>query len=392
MDKHKKYVRYIFGESIFESDFRRHFKTLSKYIYKKNFLILGAAGSIGASYVRLLISFNPKSIHLVDINENSLVELIREIRSENNTKVAINTYCQDILSDDMDIIFKNSKADYVCNFAALKHVRSEEKITSIFRMIDVNVIGTIKLINLCRKFNIKNYFSVSTDKASDPVNLMGASKNLMEKFMFAYSNDIRITSARFANVLFSNGSILNSVDNRIIKKQPIAFPKKIKRYFISLEEASQISLISSIIAMNNLILIPKNELRKPFELKKVILDYLKLNRIKPSFFYSESSIKKIKITNNAWPCLITLPDTSGEKLQERYIGKNEVEICNLFSSINAIQVKKDINFSQIKTFIKNFNNLKKDKNIKKNKIVKLLKRTIKNFNHKETFKSLNSRM
>ena len=106
MDKHKKYVRYIFGESIFESDFRRHFKTLSKYIYKKNFLILGAAGSIGASYVRLLISFNPKSIHLVDINENSLVELIREIRSENNTKVAINTYCQDILSDDMDIIFK----------------------------------------------------------------------------------------------------------------------------------------------------------------------------------------------------------------------------------------------------------------------------------------------
>lgn len=392
MNKNKQFIKKYFGESIFDYDYNLNLTKLSKAIKNKNFMITGASGSIGSAYVKLLLNFEPKKLFLIDINENSLVELLREIRSSSKINTKIDIYCLDITSSDFDFIFKKNKVHFIANFAAMKHVRSEENIVSILRMIDVNIQGTINLLNLAKKYRIKNFFSVSTDKSADPINIMGATKNFMEKIMFNFSDKITVTSARFANVLFSNGSIINSIEKKISNIQPIAFPRYVKRFFISLDEAAQISLIASVLGKNKNIYIPKAKLRKPVEIKKVIFNYLNFNRIQPKIFYNEKNLFKHQITPKAWSCLITEPNTSGEKIEEIYHSKSEVKVKCEFESIDVIKIDQNLNQRSLNYINSSINSLRKNEKLNKKKLITFLKKYIQNFNHKEMNKSLNSRL
>lgn len=244
---------------LFEEDIKRVGKELDETVGKSKFLIIGGAGSIGSAVVKEIFKRNPKKLHVVDISENDLVELVRDIRSSlGYIKGEFKTFVLDVGSDIYDTFIENDgKYDYVLNLSALKHVRSEKDPYTLMRMIDVNIFNTNKTISQSIKKGAKKYFCVSTDKATNPVNMMGASKRIMECFLMKRSLEIPVSTARFANVAFSKGSLLFGFNRRIEKKQPISAPKDIKRYFITQKESGELCLMSAIFGENRDIFFPK---------------------------------------------------------------------------------------------------------------------------------------
>ena len=236
-------------EELFEEDVNQYDRELKKIVSSSSFLVIGGAGAIGQAVVKEIFKRNPKKIHIIDISENNLTELVRDIRSSfGYIDGEFKTFALDIGSVQYDSFIKSDgQYDYVLNLSALKHVRSEEDAYTLMRMVDVNIFNTDKTIKQSIKNSTKKYFCVSTDKAANPVNLMGASKRIMEMFLMRRSKDINISTARFANVAFSDGSLLHGFNQRINKRQPIAAPSDIKRYFVTPKESGELCLMSCIL-------------------------------------------------------------------------------------------------------------------------------------------------
>ena len=306
-------------EKLFVDDIISHTSELLNIVSNSRFLVLGGAGSIGQAVTKEIFKRNPLKLHVVDISENNMVELVRDIRSSYGyIDGDFKTFALDIGSDEYDAFFESDgNYDYVLNLSALKHVRSEKDPFTLMRMINVNIFNTDKTIEQSVKKGVKKYFCVSTDKAANPVNMMGASKRIMEMFVNRRSKDIDISMARFANVAFSDGSLLHGFNKRIEKKQPIVAPNDIRRYFVIPQESGELCLMSCIFGENRDIFFPKlSENLNLIKFSDIAVLYLKEKGLKPYICDTEEQARTFfneNNLNNEWPCLFTKSDTSGEK-------------------------------------------------------------------------------
>ena len=371
---------------------------LSKKIKESSFLILGGAGSIGQSVVKEIFKRNPNKIHVVDISENNLVELVRDLRSSYGyIDGDFKTFALDIGSNEYDAFIQSDGSfDYVLNLSALKHVRSEKDPYTLMRMIDVNIFNTQKTLNQSIEKNTKKYFCVSTDKAANPANMMGASKRIMEMFVNKQSEKINVSMARFANVAFSDGSLLHGFNKRIEKKQPIVAPNDIKRYFVTPKESGELCLMSCIYGENRDIFFPKlNENLHLITFSSIALKFLDSKGYKPFICSTEDEARNYFLKDhelNTWPCFFTNSDTSGEKdFEEFYTDTEELDL-NKFKNLGIIKNKLNYDTQKLSLFestIQEFKtNLKWDRKGLKN----LFTFMIPDFAHKETGKFLDSKM
>jgi UDP-N-acetylglucosamine 4,6-dehydratase len=386
-------------KELLNDDISHYEDELSKIIKDSSFLVLGAAGSIGQQLTKEIFERNPEKLHVVDISENNLVELVRDIRSSfGYIRGEFKTFALDIGSIEFDHYIKNqTNFDYVFNLSALKHVRSESDPFTLMRLINVNILNTIKTIDFSiNMLNTKKYFCVSTDKAANPVNMMGASKRIMEMFLMQKSKNIDISTARFANVAFSDGSLLHGFNQRMQKKQPLSAPSDIRRYFVTPKEAGQLCLLSGILGLNKDIFFPK--LDKNINLisfDQIAISYLNKLGYKPFICESENEAReKISelINNNQWPCYFFKTDTTGEKDFEEFYTKDEK--IDLDSFINVGVIKSELQFSEknLSSFIDSVKELKSKKNWVKKEFIELFDKIIPNFNHFETNKYLDDKM
>lgn len=384
--------------NLFDLDITFYSEKLYKEICGAKFLIIGGAGSIGSRVAKEIFNRDPKLLHVVDINENNLVELVRDLRS---SKGYINgdfkTFALDCGSIEFEKFFNNEGPyDYVLNFSALKHVRNEKDPYTLMRMIEVNILNTIKLINLVHKAKTKKYFCISTDKATNPVNLMGGSKRLMEMFLIENINSINFSMARFANVAFSDGSLLHGFTKRLLKKQPISAPMDVKRYFLTEQEAGELCLMSIIFGENGDIFYPKLDPKMHLVsfadiAKKIIHSHGYI-----PFECSSEEEARVKcaqlIKQKEWPCYFFKSDTSGEKDIEEFYTREETLDTHKFSNIGVIK-NKYFNFeNKLNIFIKDIDLIKKEKNWKKDELVDIFNKILPNFNHIETGKNLDQKM
>ncbi|CTS58244.1 TPA: UDP-N-acetylglucosamine 4,6-dehydratase [Escherichia coli] len=384
--------------ALFAQDINKYESDLSLAVSESRFLVLGGAGSIGQAVVKEIFKRNPRKLHVVDISENNLVELVRDIRSSFGYITGdFQTFALDIGTVEYDaFINDDGQYDYVLNLSALKHVRSEKDPFTLMRMIDVNIINTDKTIQQSIDAGVKKYFCVSTDKAANPVNMMGASKRIMEMFLMRKSEYISISTARFANVAFSDGSLLHGFRQRLTKKQPIVAPDDIKRYFLSPQESGELCLMSCIFGDNRDIFFPKlNESLHLITFADIAIKYLKQCNYEPYLCNSEEEARKlVKILPNQgkWPCLLTKSDTTGEKDFEEFFTEKEKLDMNCFESIGVIKNDLLYNNKLLSSFEDEIMRMKNKKEWTKSQIVKLFLTMLPDFNHKETGKYLDSKM
>jgi len=385
-------------KNLFTEDFVSLEKDLQEIVSHSTFLVIGAAGSIGQAVTKEIFKRKPLKLHLVDISENNIVELVRDIRSAYGYIGGdFQTFSLDVSSVEYDAFINfDGKYDYVLNLSALKHVRSEKDAFTLMRMIDVNILNTEKTLLQSIANKSKKYFCVSTDKAANPVNMMGASKRIMEMFLMRRSLEIDISTARFANVAFSDGSLLHSFNQRIQKKQPIVAPQDIKRYFVTAEESGQLCLISCIFGENRDILFPK--LEKDLNLisfSDIAIKYLQQLNYEPYLCTSEDEARVLVKTLPAqkkWPCLFTDSDTTGEKYFEEFFTEKETLDLVKFKSIGVIKNKPDYNNVLLDEFVEFIDRSKRSKHWTKEQILSAFHKMIPGFNHKETGKNLDGKM
>lgn len=386
------------SKMLFENDILRHEKQLCKVVSSSKFLVLGGAGSIGQAVTKEIFKRKPLKLHIVDISENNMVELVRDIRSAYGyIDGDFKTFAIDIGSEEYDAFFESDgNYDYVLNLSALKHVRSEKDPYTLMRMINVNIFNTDKTIEQSIKKGVKKYFCVSTDKAANPVNMMGASKRIMEMFVNRRSKDIDISMARFANVAFSDGSLLHGFNMRIEKKQPIVAPNDIKRYFVIPEESGELCLMSCILGENRDIFFPKlNENLNLLRFSDIAELYLREKGLKPVICETEEQARGYfnnnKLDNN-WPCLFTKSDTSGEKHFEEFFTEGERLDLDKYEKLGVIKNELNYKDNDLLYFEQEINRLKRKKDWTKKDIVDLFKFMIPDFNHLETGKYLDNKM
>ena len=385
-------------EELFTQDISRHEQELQDIVSNSTFLVIGAAGSIGQAVTKEIFKRNPRKLHAVDISENNMVELVRDIRSSLGYITGeFKTFALDIGSPIYDAFIKSDgKYDYVLNLSALKHVRSEKDPFTLMRMIDVNVFNTDKTLMQAIAHKTKKYFCVSTDKAANPVNMMGASKRIMEMFLMRRSQDITISTARFANVAFSDGSLLHGFNQRIQKRQPIVAPNDIKRYFVIPKESGELCLMSTLFGENRDIFFPKlNENLHLITFAEIAERYLENLGYTPLLCETEdearAKFKEIN-TEKKWPCLFTKSDTTGEKDFEEFFTDQEVLDLNKFQNLGIIKNGLNIEEDKLILFERTIQELKNNGAWNKEEIVELFNTMIPNFNHKETGKYLDSKM
>jgi FlaA1/EpsC-like NDP-sugar epimerase len=383
---------------LFSVDIVNYEGQISKIISSSSFLVLGGAGSIGQSVVKAIFERNPLKLHVVDISENNMVELVRDVRSSfGYIDGDFRTFALDIGSLEYDAFIKNDgKYDYVLNLSALKHVRSEKDEYTLMRMIDVNIFNTEKTIKQSINNNTKKYFCVSTDKASNPVNMMGASKRIMEIFLMRRSLEIEISTARFANVAFSDGSLLHGFNQRLEKLQPIVAPNDIKRYFITPKESAELCLMSCIFGDNRDILFPKlNEDLHLISFADIAVNYLKKKGFEPFICSDEDEARRLIKTlpsKGKWPCLFSSSDTSGEKFSEEFYSHQDDIDLNRFDSFGVIKNKATFNDNLLTSFENDIEAMKINLNWSKKNLVEHFKKLLPNFSHQETNKYLDNKM
>jgi FlaA1/EpsC-like NDP-sugar epimerase len=379
----------------FEIDIKISSFFLEEKIKNKSFLIIGGAGTIGSNYIKQILRFKPIKITVVDINENSLTELTRDLRSSNllDYNPEYITYPVNLLSDTFDKIFNSESWQVVANFSAHKHVRSEKDKISVEALIKNNVYGAIKLLNLCEVNPPKYFFSVSTDKAANPVNIMGASKSLMEKLILSKKDKFRVSTARFANVAFSNGSLLDGFIHRLNKKQPLSCPSDIKRFFVTPEQSGQICLLATFLGETGNIFFPKLDFHKDqIYFKEIALDFLKDNGFEPELVKSEKEAKNFDFDKypTKYPIYFFKNDTSGEKTYEEFFTEKEDYVLDKYDSLGFISTQDSvISFEDVKA---NFDSVFNNPNSLKSDIVTILKKYVPDFIHIETGKNLDKKM
>ncbi|GLS89039.1 UDP-N-acetylglucosamine 4,6-dehydratase [Psychromonas marina] len=385
-------------KELFSNDINTHEKELSKIVSASRFLVVGAAGSIGQAVTKEIFKRNPQKLHAVDISENNMVELVRDIRSSfGYIDGDFQTFALDIGSIEYDAFIKaDGEYDYVLNLSALKHVRSEKDPFTLMRMIDVNIFNTEKTLLQSAAKGAKKYFCVSTDKAANPVNMMGASKRIMEMFLMRRSADITISTARFANVAFSDGSLLHGFNQRIQKRQPIVAPKDIKRYFVTPQESGELCLMSCIFGENRDIFFPKlSEALHLISFADIAVKYLEQLGYEPHLCESEDEARELAKTlpeQGKWPCLFTDSDTTGEKDFEEFFTDKETLDMQRFENLGVIKNEPIFDAELVTLFEQQIGEMKSAKQWEKDQIVELFFKMIPDFGHKETGKYLDSKM
>ena len=383
--------------SMFSSDMNSNFDNLLSEIEGKKCLVIGGAGTIGSNFIKQLIKFNPSNLVVVDINENGLTELTRDLRSSPllNVPKSYYTYPFDF-SDNIfyEMMRHHGPFEIVANFAAHKHVRSEKDRFSISAMIKNNIIHSKKLLDFLIEAPPKHFFCVSTDKAAAPVNIMGASKKVMENLIFNYSDKFKVTTARFANVAFSNGSLLDGFINRFNKMQPFSSPKNIFRYFVSPEESGQICLLACILGNTKDIFFPKLDKSKLYPFYKISNSYLKFFGLDPILYSSEEEAKNANISelmnSKKYPVFYFDSVTTGEKIKEEFFTENEKVNFKIFDSLGVIKSESVDNTN----FLKYIFELEKAVNIvaSKEKFIEILRNLLVKFDHIEKGKNLDEIM
>jgi len=379
----------------FEKDLNKFDEKLSLNIKGNNILIIGGAGTIGSSYIKQILKYKPSKITIVDTNENGLTELTRDLRSSNllDYNPEYITYPVNLLSDTFDKIFNTDRWQVVANFSAHKHVRSEKDKISVEALIKNNVFGAIKLLNLCEVNTPKYFFSVSTDKAANPVNIMGASKSLMEKLILSKKDQFRVSTARFANVAFSNGSLLDGFIYRLNKKQPLSCPNDIKRFFVTPEQSGQICLLATFLGETGNIFFPKLDFHKDqIYFKQIALDFLNKNGFEPQLVESEKEAKEFDFDSNPskYPIYFFKTDTSGEKTYEEFYTEEEDYEINRYDSLGFINTQDiKISFEDVES---DFENVFNNPNSQKSDIINIIKKYVPDFMHIETGKHLDQKM
>lgn len=385
-------------ESLFSNDLTRLEPLLCNSIENASFLVLGGAGTIGQAVVKELFKRQPKKLHVIDISENNLVELVRDIRSTlGYMNGDFQTYTLDIGSLEYDAFFaSDGKYDYVLNLSALKHVRNEKDQFTLMRMVTTNILNTEKTLQQCINNDVKKYFCVSTDKAANPVNMMGASKRIMEMFLMRASNQIPVSMARFANVAFSDGSLLYSFKQRLDKHQPIVAPSDVKRYFVTPQESGLLCIFSCIFGDNRDIYFPKlNDQLHLLTFSEIAESFLKQKNYEPYLCNSEDEARALVKTlpsAGKWPCLFTISDTSGEKPSEEFFTEDEVLDMLKFESLGIIKNEASFNKLLLQEFEEEIYKLRQSGSWQKEQIIKLFFTVLPDFAHQETGKYLESKM
>ncbi len=385
------------NQSFLSSDYKLHHINISKKLNNKRIIILGGAGSIGSAVVKEILNFSPANLHIVDINENNLVELIRNIRATKGyTDFEIKTYVLDIGQNEFKAMVKQNKGyDIWMNFVALKHVRSEKDAFTLMHMVNTNIVNLKKTLDIAIKTNAKKYFSVSSDKAADPVNFMGATKALMEMVLKYYSKYLNTSSARFGNVAFSEGSILDNTKKRLEYKQPIVSPLDIKRYFITPNEAARISILAALFISKGNTFIPilnKKSFLKSFLV--IIRKYVDCKGYKLKIITNEKEARNnvnYFIKKKQWPCFVFNTNTSGEKKEEIFIGNNEKIIKTKFKQLDMIKINTFNEKDLTKLFL-NLKNLKKKQSWEIEDIKIIFEKFLPNFKHYDLGKNLDNSM
>lgn len=385
-------------DELFANDINNHEDILSSLVSSSKFLVIGGAGSIGQATTKEIFKRNPKKLHVIDISENNLVELVRDIRSSYGyIDGDFQTFALDIASIEYDVFWESDGMyDYVLNLSALKHVRSEKDPYTLMRMINVNILNTDKTLQQSISKGVKKYFCVSTDKAANPVNMMGASKRIMEMFLMRRSKYINISTARFANVAFSDGSLLHGFNKRIEKRQPIVAPIDIKRYFVTPRESGELCLMSCIFGDNRDVFFPKlSEELHLITFAEIAERYLNAIGYTPYLCQNENEARQlidILPQQGKWPCLFSNSDTTGEKDFEEFYMDNEMLDLDRFENLGVIKNDLNIEEGKLKHFESTISEMKESGKWTKNEIVNLFFYMIPDFGHKEIGKYLDAKM
>jgi FlaA1/EpsC-like NDP-sugar epimerase len=385
------------SESLFADDIKTYEDELKDRINNKSMLVIGAAGTIGSNFVKAALRFKPGSLIVIDINENGLTELVRDCRSSTEIRLPVNFKSYPINFSDKvfeKIFSAEGPFDIIANFAAHKHVRSEKDAFSIEAMIENNVIKAKKFLDLLLDYPPKHFFCVSTDKAANPVNVMGASKKLMEDMIMSYSTKLKITTARFANVAFSNGSLLIGFLERMMKQQPLACPSDVKRFFVSPKESGEICLCACVLGESGDIFFPKLSAELDLtSFASIVEPFLNQFGFKIDHCVNEEEAKQkaFNLKSDKYPVYFFNSETSGEKLYEEFYTEDESPITDMYNSLGIIKLKHRKTIEEI-NFIVNEIELLFRSNADKKDIVDLLKRLLPGFNHIETGLNLDQKM
>jgi FlaA1/EpsC-like NDP-sugar epimerase len=383
---------------LFEKDMCKYEKDLNELVSSSKFLVIGGAGSIGSAVSKEIFNRNPRVLHVVDISENNMVELVRDIRSSvGYSDGEFSTFALDCGSTIFDSFIMNSKGyDYVLNLSALKHVRSEKDPYTLMRMIETNIFNTDKTIQQAKDKGTKKYFCVSTDKAANPVNMMGASKRIMEMFLMKRSLDMCVSTARFANVAFSDGSLLYGFNRRLDKNQPLSAPNDVRRYFVTPKESGELCLLSCLLGENRDVFFPKLD----YELNlttfsNIAIKYLESLGYEPYECSSEdearSRVTELKSVHK-YPVYFFKSDTTGEKDFEEFFTNQENLDMNRFENLGVIKNEPIYDQKKLDFFVTEISRMQKNKTWSREDLISLFNTMIPNFHHKETGKYLDNRM
>lgn len=393
----KKALVRILGrkESIFAKDMEAYKSRLMSVIPGSRILVVGAAGSIGAAFVKQVADFFPSALHLVDINENGLVETVRDLRSSTlPTPKDFLTVTVDFGSEEfLRFAKENGPYDTLANFSALKHVRAERDVFSLLRMIDVNVLALDRCLARSQELGFKRVFSVSTDKCVRPANLMGASKNLMEKALFSWPGKFTATSARFANVAFSAGSLLEGFENRLAKNQPFSAPNDVRRYFVSHEEVAQLCLFACFLGEDRQVFFPKLTAKEHLSTFPEIAEaILAVYNLKPLLCASEEEARaRLPNSEGYWPCHFSPSDTSGEKSVEEFYRSDDKINLDDFHSVGLVRESVTPR-ETIRSFAKEIMTLRSKPQWLKDEIVEAIKKAVPELDHIERGRNLDQKM
>lgn len=385
--------------SMFEADIQANKEILTAEIKGKKVCVIGGAGSIGSSFIKAVLRFEPASVVVVDLNENGLAELVRDLRSTEGLYVPDEFRCYTLNFADpiFERIFREEKGfDIVANFSAHKHVRSEKDKYSVQALIENNDIKAKKLMDLLCVYPPKHFFCVSTDKAANPVNIMGASKRIMEDLVMAYNTHFKVTTARFANVAFSNGSLLDGWIHRLQKKQPLAAPSDVKRYFVSPEESGQICMFACILGNGGEVFFPKLGEDQMLTCSAICDDFVKAEGLTKVECATDAEAKAkandISYDSKEYPVVYFKSDTTGEKAYEEFYVPGEKIDLERFMSLGVVCESTRRPMNEVNVFFGELERIFQKEDFTKAEIVESIKNFIPNFKHEEKGKNLDQKM
>ncbi len=385
--------------SLFAGDIHNHYKEIESEVKGHSLLVIGGAGSIGSSFIKALLPFKPSKLVVIDLNENGLAELVRDIRSTNDLYVPDEFRCYTLNFADpiFERIFREERGfDIVANFSAHKHVRSEKDRYSVQALIENNDIKAKKLMDLLTVYPPKHFFCVSTDKAANPVNIMGASKRIMEDLVMAYNKYFKVTTARFANVAFSNGSLPDGWIHRLQKKQPLAAPSDVRRYFVSPEEAGQICMLACILGNGGEVFFPKLGENQMLTFSSICDNFLTANGLKKDPCSSDDEAKRkaaaLDWNDNKYPTVYFHSDTTGEKAYEEFYVPGEKIDMQRFQALGVVEQTTRHDIAEVNGFFEKLESIFAKEDFCKAQIIDAIKEFIPNFEHEEKGKNLDQKM